>query len=112
MNDFLRSNFKKIRKEANISQEQMANFLGLEQSIISKFENGERTINTGYLEKACALFGVTLHELYSNSGEISILSPSFRKSCLSSSSLEAISEINKIALNILEMSAILDQSNG
>lgn len=112
MNNNIRENFKNLRKKINVTQEQMALFLGLEQSSISKFENGERTLNISNLEKACSLFGVSYHNILENVSEVEVISPSFRKTSVSSESLEGVSEINKIALNILEMNKMLGNYNG
>ena len=107
MNQHIRESFKNLRKKINVTQEQMALFLGLEQSSISKFESGERTLNVSNLEKACTLFGVSYHELANHAIEVGMISPSFRKTSVSIESLEDVSEINKIALNILEMNKML-----
>lgn len=112
MENIIRDNFKKLRKKINITQEQMADFLNLEQSSISKFESGERTLSVSNLEKACYLFGVSVNEIYKESYNMRELSPSFRKTNLSVESLAAISDINKIALNIMEMEAIVEKHNG
>mgnify|MGYP003613671288 CR=1 FL=1 len=112
MDEIVRENFKRFRKKINITQEQMAEYLELEQSSISKFENGERTITLSNLEKACSLFGVNISDMFKKSDIFKVLSPSFRKTGLSLTSLEDISFINKIALNILEMDAILEKRNG
>ncbi|MDD3123455.1 MAG: helix-turn-helix transcriptional regulator [Candidatus Izemoplasmatales bacterium] len=112
MEDIIRENFKKLRRRINITQEQMADFLNLEQSSISKFESGERTISVSNLEKACSLFGIPLNEIYKESDIMRELSPSFRKTNLSMESLDDISKINKIAMNIMEMDAILEKHNG
>jgi transcriptional regulator with XRE-family HTH domain len=107
MNNNIRESFKNLRKKINVTQEQMALFLGLEQSSISKFENGERTLNVGNLEKACSLFGVSYHKLLENTSEVEVISPAFRKTSVSVESLNDVSEINKIALNILEMNKMI-----
>ncbi len=112
MEDIVRENFKKLRKKINVTQEQMAEYLNLEQSSISKFENGERTISVSNLEKACALFGIHVNDIYKKTVSPKVLSPSFRKKNLSIASLEDISNINKIAMNIVEMKAILENHNG
>lgn len=109
MENLVRENFKALRKEINISQEQMADFLGLEQSSISKFESGERNLGISSLEKACALFGISLNELSTNNSKIKSIAPSFRKSEISIASLEDIAKINKVAMNIIEMKKILDK---
>lgn len=112
MDKHVNENFKKLRKKINITQEQMAEYLNLEQSSISKFESGERNLSVHNIEKACTLFGVNSKELYKSGMKFDILSPSFRKSNLSTSSLEDISNINKIAMNIIEMRAISEKNNG
>lgn len=112
MNNIIRDNFKQLRKKLNITQDQMAEFLNLEQSSISKFESGERTLSVNNLEKACLLFGIPANEIYEDSNNIRELSPSFRKTNISKESLTDISNINKLAMNIMEMDAILDKHNG
>ena len=112
MDNIVRDNFKKIRKKMHITQEQMAQFLELEQSSISKFESGERTLNVTNLERACVLFGIHLEDIYKDYNVITPMSPSFRKTSLSTNSLQDISDINNIALNLKEMNKIMDgQSN-
>jgi transcriptional regulator with XRE-family HTH domain len=112
MEEIIRENFKKLRKKINITQDQMAEYLSLEQSSISKFESGERTISVSNLEKACSLFGIHINEIYKESDNLRALSPSFSKTNLSMESLEDISNINRIAMNIMEMDAILEKHNG
>ncbi len=112
MAEIIRDNFKKFRKKINITQEQLAEYLNLEQSSISKFESGERTISVSKLERACSLFGIHMNDMYKETINLRALSPSFRKTTLSLSSLEDISNINKIALNIIEMNTILEKHNG
>lgn len=112
MNDSkIRKNFKYVREQLNITQTDMAIFLGLEQSMISKFENGERSLSVSNLEKACQLFGISYSDLRTEVKNSNILSPSFRKSGLSLESLEHIAAINTIALNILEMDKLLNEED-
>ncbi|MBW4258527.1 helix-turn-helix domain-containing protein [Methanobacterium sp. YSL] len=111
MNDLSRQNFKKFRTAIDITQEQMALFLGVEQSTVSKFESGDRNLSVSNLEKACALFGVTLDDL-SKSKKVIQLAPSFRKTIMDIQLLQSIAEINQIALNIVEMNTILGKKNG
>ncbi|NLC06053.1 MAG: helix-turn-helix transcriptional regulator [Erysipelothrix sp.] len=105
MHDNLKNNFRIIRKKVGITQAQLASFLELDQSSISKFEKGERPLEVSALEKACTLFGCTLRDLEENKLD-NCLKLSFRKSDLTSESLEQIAIINKIALNLKEMDEI------
>jgi len=107
MDDTIRANFKILRKKVNLSQEQLALFLGLEQSSISKYENGERTLSVSNLEKASSIFGIFYQDLSKNLLEVTTVVPTFRKDEGTIDSLQDIAEINKIALNIIEMNRML-----
>ena len=48
---------KQLRKESRITQEQMAEYLGVDQSLITKLENGTRSLNVTLIDKICNLFG-------------------------------------------------------
>lgn len=54
---------KKIRKEKNITQEQLANVLGLQRSVISKYENGMIDPSVSQAKKIADILGVSLFEL-------------------------------------------------
>ena len=46
-----------------ISQVEIANFLGVDQSLISKIEKGERSISSDMLDELSSLFGVSLFDM-------------------------------------------------
>ena len=48
---------KQLRKESKITQEQLAQYLEVDQSMITKLENGSRNLNITLIEKICDLFG-------------------------------------------------------
>lgn len=102
MKDTLRENFKNLRNKVGISQSQLADFLNLDQSLISKFEKGERSLEVSALERACALFGCTLLDLENNNLD-RCLKISFRKRNLTSTTLNQMAIINRIALNLIEI---------
>ena len=52
-------NLKKLREENKYTQEQVANYLGITQSNLSKIENGERNFNMTLLDKLCLLYNCT-----------------------------------------------------
>ena len=56
-------NIKKLREEMKLNQSNLANFLNVDQSLISKIENGERSLSIDMLEKLACLFGVTIDEM-------------------------------------------------
>ena len=48
---------KQLRKESKITQEQLAKYLDVDQTMITKLENGTRSLNVLLIEKICNLFG-------------------------------------------------------
>ena len=89
------------------NQSTIARFLNVDQSLISKVAKGERSLSVDMLEKLSCLFGVSINAIESSTIEESTLSVAFRASDLSLEELEAISAINRIALNSEYMEEIL-----
>lgn len=102
------SRFKDLREQNNFTQTQLANFLEVDQSLISKFEKGERKIGSELLEKACTLFGCDLELLSSDRNDYKPMDIAFRSNNLQTEDLEAISVINKIALNMRFINSLLE----
>ena len=50
---------KGLRKDANLTQNKVAEFLSLDQSMIAKIERGERSISSDVIEKLSYLFCCT-----------------------------------------------------
>ncbi len=89
---------KSIRKEMQLTQKQLSEFLSVDQSLISKIEKGERTINDALLDKLSVLFCVEKEDLISSKSVDIKYYIDFRKSNLEGKDLEFISVINKIAI--------------
>lgn len=107
MANIIGNNIKILRDNMGFSQSTVARFLNVDQSLISKVEKGERSLSTDMLEKLACLFGISIDAIESNSIEASNLSFAFRASDLSAEDLEAISAINRIALNSEYMAELL-----
>ena len=101
--------FKELREYSKLSQSQMAEFLNVDQSYISKFETGERRIGVDILEKACNLFGCTLKYFEDEKVKYAPMSIAFRANTLQAEDLEAIAEINKITLNMAFINSMLKE---
>lgn len=56
-------NFKAARKAAHLSQQQIADTLGLDCSAIAHYEMGDSTPNLKNLRRICDALNVTLDEL-------------------------------------------------
>ena len=101
---------KYLREEAGLSQKAMAEFLNIDQSMISKIEGGARPISADALEKAASLFGHSIQEIQNMDNQTPPLNFAFRASSISKEDLFGIAAINKIALNIKQMHEILKES--
>jgi transcriptional regulator with XRE-family HTH domain len=56
----LLSLLREIRRDAGLSQEDLAQRLGVPQSVVSKFESGERRLDLLELHEVCAALGVSV----------------------------------------------------
>ena len=98
-----------IRDSIGISQLQMATYLGVSQSFVSKCEKGERQFSVDALEKICNLYGCTLQNLESDEEIKPQLLFAFRANSLCDTDIEAIASVNKIIMNMREMNSILEE---
>lgn len=94
---------KTLRTKSGFNQTQIAKFLGCDQSYISKIEKDDRDLTIDILEKLSTLFGITLSDFDNDIEEVSSLQLAFRSSEIYEEDLNAIADINKIALNLKEM---------
>lgn len=109
MNDanIFSSRLKTLRELSGLNQSQLAAFLEVDQSFISKCENGERRLSIDALEKLGCLFGCSLDDLLMSNDETNDLRFAFRAASIHKEDLSAISDINRIALNLKEMRRLL-----
>lgn len=101
---------KALREKAGLNQMQIAQFLGVDQSNISKCEKGERQFQMNHLERLSNLFGISLGELMDEEMSVTPLQIAFRADGLEIEDLNAIADIQKIALNLTQMRALLQES--
>ena len=60
---------EELRTKHGFSQANLATFLGIDQSLVSRIERGERTLNESLLDQLSALFGITVEELTEGTGK-------------------------------------------
>ncbi len=106
-NKVIGENLRILRENAGYNQLSVANFLGVDQSLISKIEKRERSISADMLDKLASLFGITTSDFVNDIVVAKPLSYAFRGNELSSDDMKAISAINKIALNSEFMKRLL-----
>ena len=98
---------KQLRKESKITQEQLAKYLNAEQSMITKLENGTRSLNVSMIEKICNLFGCSDAYLMGEDDAYIPLNFAFRSNGIQTEDLEGIAVINRIAMNIRYMNEMM-----
>ena len=106
-NDSVGQKVKALRENAKLSQMQIALFLEVDQSTISKCEKGERQFQIDHLERLSSLFGLSLEDLMKADVSGLRLQIAFRTNGIEVEDLNAIADIQKIALNLEQMCTLL-----
>ena len=98
---------KQLRKESKITQEQLAQYLEVDQSMITKLENGSRNLNVTLIDKICNLFGCSEKYLMGEDDVYIPLNFAFRAGEIRTADLDSIAAINKIVMNIRCMNEMM-----
>ncbi|MHB1454970.1 MAG: helix-turn-helix domain-containing protein [Saccharofermentanales bacterium] len=99
---------KNLRERSGFTQKNIADFLKVDQSLISKFESGERPISSDMLDKLATLFGCSLEAFTEATDDVRSFSFALRSSELCDEDLNTVSAINRIALNSAFMASLLE----
>ncbi len=91
---------KGLRKSAKLSQKQLAAYLEVDQSYISKIEKDERSMTIDMLEKIAYLFGSDLSYFTDEESMSKPLEIGFRTDGILKEDLEVIGTLNKLMLNL------------
>ena len=103
------SKIKSLRENSGFTQNNIAKYLKVDQSLISKFEVGERPISADMLEKLATLFGCNMSVFNEASDKFKPLSFALRASEIYEEDLETVCAINRIALNSAFMTKLLER---
>ncbi|MDY2888363.1 MAG: helix-turn-helix transcriptional regulator [Candidatus Caccosoma sp.] len=110
MTNIIGKNVKALRESIGFTQANIATFLNLDQSMISKVEKGEKTLSIDMLEKLSCLFGATVEEIEKDIiKEPSLLTKYKANELIIENNMEAFSAINKIAMNVTFMDELLNE---
>lgn len=107
----LGENIRILRDKAGFTQSNLAEFMNVDQSFISKVEKGERSLTADMLDKIAILFGVTVEQIEGKEVASTKLSYAFRGSDFSVAEMQAIYAVNKIALNSEFLSVVLQEED-
>jgi transcriptional regulator with XRE-family HTH domain len=104
-------NLKEYRKSFGYTQDNLANFLGVDRSAISHYENAEREISIVHLNKIADLFGIELEELLESDKKNNTvnLAFAFRSQGTTDEDIASIAAFQKVVKNYIKMQKI---SNG
>lgn len=98
---------KELRKESKLTQSQLAGYLGVDQSMITRLEDGSRSLNVSLIEKICSLFGCTESYLLGEDDTYIPLNFAFRSNGIQAEDLEGIAAVNKIVMNLRYMNEMM-----
>ncbi len=104
-NQIIGLNLKRYRESFGLTQDLLANYLGISREEVSYYENGKRTLKTRLLSRAANLFGIDAYEFYesdesTNEAKVAL---AFRAEALNAEDLHHIADFRKIVLNYLGM---------
>ena len=101
---------KTMREKACLRQGQIADYLGVTQTFISKVETGERNLTVDQLENLVNLYGYSLAAFADMEQDVHPIQFAFRAQDVSQDDLRIIAEIGKIAINSRFMARTLEES--
>lgn len=105
----MKDKLQQLRSYSGLTQKQLAQYLGVDQSLIAKYENGTRTMSLGIIEKICNLFGCSEEYLFGETNDYSPLNFAFRAGDIQTEDLNCIAAINKIVANLKFMNQLLEE---
>lgn len=98
---------KDLRNQSGLNQRQLAEYLNVDRSYVSKCEKGERQFSADILEKITNLFGCSMEFFTSESSGNLPIPFALRANGINVADLEAIAVMNRLALNLRFMSSLL-----
>ena len=100
-------NAKRARESNGFSQSNVAEFLSVDQSLISKFESGDRSLQADMLEKLANLYGYKISDFENENGiPEQRIKTAYRASGMSADDLTVIHDIRRIAMNLFFMTEL------
>ena len=102
---------KMMREKAGLRQGQIADYLGVTQTFISKVESGERNLTVDQLESVVNLYGYSLAAFADMEEDVHPIQFAFRAQDVRQEDLRIIADIAKIAINSRFMAKVLEGTN-
>ena len=99
---------KMMREKAGLRQGQIAEYLGVTQTFISKVETGERNLSVDQLERVLDLYGYSL-AAFEDIEDAHPIQFAFRAQDVSQEDLHTIADVGKIVINSRFMAKALEE---
>ena len=109
--DKIGEKLKLLREENGFKQRDIAAYLNVDQSYVSKYEKNERQLSTASIEKLSKLFGCPEEYLLLDDYDYESLPIAFRAKKIFGEDLENIAVINTIALNLINMNKLSEKED-
>lgn len=108
-NKNIQKKLKQLRKESGLTQKQLAEYLGVDQSQISRLENGARKVNLTLVMKICCLFGCDESCLTGDAVDSVPMNFAFDSEKITAEDLRCVELANRIVLDIRYMNRLSDR---
>ncbi len=99
---------QELRILSGLKQKHVAEYLCVDQSLIARFESGDRGMAAATLEKLATLYCCPVSTILSGEPCPTSLQFSFRTNNMNAEVLESLAAITKIVLNQMAMDAMVD----
>lgn len=109
-NKIIGENIKKCRDKLGYSQEEIASYLDIDRTLISRYENGTREIGLLHLNKLADLYCLDVEDFVDDKlmEKAEKIAFAFRKEELDKIDIESISKFQKVVKNYISMIEILE----
>lgn len=113
MNDkqVIAKNIKLMRQANSLTQESVADFLGIGRSAYSNYESGTRELPLAAMEKLADLYGCDIYTLYEENSDVveNMLATAFRVDNLSPEDMAQIAAFKRVVKNYLKLDMLLEK---
>lgn len=106
LQNIIGANLQAFRSRLGLTQDQIAEFLEVDRSLIAHYEKGTREVTYVHLKKLSNLFNIEVEDLLEENSALRELNFAFafRADGLEATDLKSISEFQKVVRNYIEMS--------